>query len=199
MAPKATPDQIFTLKTAGISNHDITRLLTVCRKAISSVCKWLTETSTTSSKPIPGRKRSVRTRPIVQAVMKRNPRRSMRKIASQLVISRSSMHRIFKDDLKAYSIKKDFRQLLSAVSKRNTMTGTKGCWQRCSHLVRREDLPQNRQLPTRRMLNCMHVMQGVCLNLVILIHAVWIQLEWWCGLQSLLMNPSPLWSLSRRV
>ena len=45
-------------------------------------------------------KRSVRTKPIVQAVVKRvqrSPRRSMRKTASRLQISRSSKHKIFKN------------------------------------------------------------------------------------------------------
>ena len=32
MASKATPDEIVAFKTAGTSNHDITKQLTVCRK-----------------------------------------------------------------------------------------------------------------------------------------------------------------------
>ena len=46
----------------------------------------------------PSRKRLIRTKPIVQAVMKqekRNPRRSMRKTSSRLEISRLFMHKIF--------------------------------------------------------------------------------------------------------
>ena len=120
MAAKAKRDQIVALKTAGKSNCDITKQLDVCRKTVYNIWKQYTETATTSSKPIPGRKRSIRTKAIVQAVMKRvkrNPRRSMRKTASQLGISRSSMHRIFKNDLGLTAYKKQPRQLLSAASK----------------------------------------------------------------------------------
>ena len=65
------PNQIFALKTAGICNRDVTKQLNVCPKTVFNVKKQYTGTATTSSKPIPGRKRSIRTKPIVQAVMKR--------------------------------------------------------------------------------------------------------------------------------
>lgn len=42
-----------------------------------------------TSPPIPGRKRSVRTKPFEQAVMMRNTRRNVRKAAIELEISRS--------------------------------------------------------------------------------------------------------------
>lgn len=120
MASKAKRVQIVALETAGISNRDITKQLDACRKTVLNLWKRYTETATTSSKPIPGRKRSIRTKPIVQAVMKRvmrNPRRSMRKTASQLGISRSSMHRIFKNYLRLTVYNNQSRQLLSAASK----------------------------------------------------------------------------------
>lgn len=120
MASQAKRDQIVALKTAGMSNRDITKQLHVCRKTVFNVWKQYAETDTTSSKPIPGRKRSIRTKPIVEAVMKRvkrNPRRSMRKTANELGISRTSMHRIFKKDLRLTANKKQSRQLLSAATK----------------------------------------------------------------------------------
>lgn len=120
MASQAKRDQIVALKTAGMSNRDITKQLHVCRKTVFNVWKQYAETDTTSSKPIPGRKRSIRTKPIVEAVMKRvkrNPRRSMRKTANELGISRTSMHRIFKKDLRLTAYKKQSRQLLSAATK----------------------------------------------------------------------------------
>jgi transposase len=120
MEAKTKHDQIVALKTAGISNRDITKQLDVCRKTVFNVWKRYTETATTSSKPIHGRKRLIRTKHIVQAVMKRvkrYPRRSMKKTASHLGIARSSMLRIFKNDLRLSAYKKQSRQLISAASK----------------------------------------------------------------------------------
>ena len=54
MASKETRGQIIPLKTAGISNRDITEQLHVCRNTVFNVWKRYTETTTTSSKPIPG-------------------------------------------------------------------------------------------------------------------------------------------------
>ena len=144
--------------------------------------KQYTETATTFSKPIPSRKRSIHTKPIVQAVMKRvkqNPRRSMRKTASQLEISRSSMHKICKNDLMLTAYKKAiqdsyFHQLPS----RNGKTEAKRCWRMCSapstmsfySPMIRSSLW--RQLPSRRMMDCMHVMQKICLKVVVPIYVV---------------------------
>ena len=93
MASKATRDQIVALETAGISNRDITKQLDVYRKTVVNVWMRCIDIATTSSKHIPGRNRSIRTKLIVQAV--RNPRRSMRNTPGLVEISRPSMHRIF--------------------------------------------------------------------------------------------------------
>ena len=71
------------------------------------------------SKPISGRKILFVHKPIVQAAMEhdqQNPRRSMRKAASQLGIPRSSMRRIYKKDIRLTAYKTQSRQLLSAAS-----------------------------------------------------------------------------------
>ena len=74
MASKAKRGRIVGLETAGTSNRDIKKQLDVCRKSVFNLWKRYTETDTTSSKPIPGRRSSIRIKPVVQAVMKRGPR-----------------------------------------------------------------------------------------------------------------------------
>lgn len=94
MASKTKRDQIITLKTAGISNCDMTKQLNVCRETVFNIWKRYTEPATTSSK-------HVLSKPIVQAVMKQvkqSPRRSMMKTASLFGISRTSMQKIFKNE-----------------------------------------------------------------------------------------------------
>ena len=150
VSPKAKRVQIVALKTAGISNRDINKQLDVSRKTVFNVWKQYTETVTTSNKPIPGWRRSIRTKPIVQAVIKRekrNPRRSMRKTASRLRISRSSIRRIFKNDQRLTAYRDQPIHLLPAASQtETTWKGQKGDGgdavhrRPCLHLVQREDL-----------------------------------------------------------
>ena len=52
--------------------------------------------------------------------MKRNPQRSVRKVAKEANISRSSMQRIVKNDLQLCPYKKQSRQLISGPSKQKT-------------------------------------------------------------------------------
>ena len=69
MTSKEKRDQIVTFKTAGISNRNIRKRLDVCCKIVINVWKRYTESAVTSSKSIPGRKRSIYTKPILQTVM----------------------------------------------------------------------------------------------------------------------------------
>ena len=69
---------------------------------------------------IPGRKRSIRNKLIVQSVMKRlklSPRRCTNKTASQIGISRSSKQKILIYDLRLTVYNKQSRQLISAAFK----------------------------------------------------------------------------------
>ena len=68
MASEVTSDQIVDLKTAGIANRDTTKHWMCVAKLYSMYGNGI-QTATTSNKPIPGRKRSIRTKPIVQAVI----------------------------------------------------------------------------------------------------------------------------------
>ena len=85
MASKIERDQIVTLKTTGTGTRDITKQLHVYRKTVLNIWKQYTQTAMTSSKPIPGRRCYIRTKPIVRGVMKRverNSRMGLRKTAN---------------------------------------------------------------------------------------------------------------------
>ena len=68
MADKVKCDQIVALNTAGISNNDLVKQLKVGLKTVYNAWKQFQESGTTSSKPIQGRKRSIRTKNEVTAV-----------------------------------------------------------------------------------------------------------------------------------
>ena len=86
-------------------------------------------------KPIADWKRSIRAKPTVQVVMKRderNPRSvMMSKTASQLEILRSSMHSIFKNDLRLTACKSNSDRYFQRLPSRYDMTGAKGFWRGC--------------------------------------------------------------------
>ena len=124
MADKVKSDQIVALKTLSVSNKCIVKQLRVCWKTVFNAWKQFQETGTTSGKPIPGRPRSICTKSVVSAVkkkMKRNPQRSVRKVAKEANISRSSMQRIVKNDLQLCPYKKQSRQLISEPSKQKRL------------------------------------------------------------------------------
>lgn len=84
-------DIFWRLKRDGIS-----------RQLISSTIKRWRETGSIADRPRTGRPRTARTPTRIKAVgarIRRNPRRSQRKVASQMKESRSSIQRILKQDL----------------------------------------------------------------------------------------------------
>ena len=92
----------MALKSAGVSYKSISKQLKVCLKTVYNVLKRYQETGTTSSKSIPGRKYSTRTKQLVDVVQKkvfRNPRRGIRKMAKDLQKSRGTIRRIVKENL----------------------------------------------------------------------------------------------------
>lgn len=102
MASKGKRDQIVALKEAGLTTMQIMKKVNVCHKTVYNVMKRYKETGKTTSKPIPGQKRSVQTKRVVGMVRKRiqrNPRRSMRATTKVVNISRTSLRRIVKQDL----------------------------------------------------------------------------------------------------
>ena len=74
----------------------------VSRPFISLTIKRWRETGSIADRPRTGRPRTVRTPERIKAVrarIRRNPRRSQRKLASQMGVSRSSIQMILKEDL----------------------------------------------------------------------------------------------------
>jgi inhibitor of nuclear factor kappa-B kinase subunit alpha len=112
--------EIVVLKKAGHSTKDVASRVGVDPKTVYNVMKRYSETGSIDSKPIPGRKRSVRTKRLVDVVRKRvsrNPRRSMRQMARSLDISETTMRRVVHEDLKCKALKLQRRHLISAASK----------------------------------------------------------------------------------
>ena len=72
------------------------------RATVWKIVKKFKETGTTLDKPGRGRKRTVRTLKLVKNTrekLRRDPRRSHRKLAAQANVSNSTMYRVMKDDL----------------------------------------------------------------------------------------------------
>ena len=96
---KTKRDQIVALKVAGIPTSSIMKQLSVCRKTIYNTWKRHQDGETTESKPIPGRKRTVCTPEVVEAVkmhIRSNPQISIRKTAKEMNISPTSAKRIIR-------------------------------------------------------------------------------------------------------
>ena len=106
--------------------------------------------------------------PFIKRV-KRNLLRSMRKTASQLGISRSSMHKIFKNYLWLTAHKNQSRQLLSAASKHKRHDRSK---RMLTEIRPTRRFSQWMKLPTRRIIASMYVMQGICLKVVVPIYSI---------------------------
>ena len=92
-------DKIVALKNAGFTDRAVAKEAGACRKTIYNEMKRYNENGTTSDRPIPGRKRSVLTSSITEAVKKRiarNPRRSLRQMSKEMHISKTSLRRLVK-------------------------------------------------------------------------------------------------------
>ena len=120
-------------------------------------------TDTTSSKSIPSGKRSIRTKPVVQAVRYAASKAKSWQEHEENSKSawNSKMHRIFKNGLRHTACRKQSRQLRSrpssGLTRRSLHSG--GCYQDAG----------------------MYVMQIFCLKVVVPIFVISNQLEWWCG------------------
>uniref|UniRef100_A0A3P8VM51 Uncharacterized protein n=1 Tax=Cynoglossus semilaevis TaxID=244447 RepID=A0A3P8VM51_CYNSE len=117
-------DQIVALKEAGLTTKQIMKKVNICHKTVYNVMERYKETGKTTSKPIPGRKRSVRTKRVVEMVrnrVQRNLCRSVRTTAKEVNISKPSLRRIVKQDLRLKALKMQHRQLISATSKKKQL------------------------------------------------------------------------------
>ena len=124
-------EAIVALHTNGKSNREIVQELqmhTVSYKTVYNTVKRFQETGQTSDRPRKGRPRSVRNSERIKRVrekVRRNPARSMRKLAKEEGVSHATMQRIVKKDLNLIPYKKVKVQLLSNATKAKRLTRSK--------------------------------------------------------------------------
>ena len=108
--PSPYRQSIIDFHEKGVSARDIQTRLKVPRKLVYRTIQRFKALRTMSDRPRKGRKRSVVTDAKIKQVrerVRRNPERSMRQMAKQLQISRSSLGRITKDYLNLTAYKKN--------------------------------------------------------------------------------------------
>ena len=109
-------EAIVTALLAGKTSQTIQNELRVCRKAIYNVQRYLKERGTLARKPGSGRRPTATTSRLVNLVrsrVARNPISSMRRIARDVGVSDWSIRKIVKDRLKARSLARTKRFLLT--------------------------------------------------------------------------------------
>ena len=95
-------DTIIKLHKNGESNTSIAKKLQLNRTTVWKIVKKYMETGSTAIRPGRGRKRSVRTPLLLENTREelcQNPYLSCRQLAIEANISRSTMHRLIKEDL----------------------------------------------------------------------------------------------------
>lgn len=121
---------------AGVSPTAIARQLGISRRSIYKIKKKMELTGTNERKAGSGRKRSARTKSVIDKVksrLKRNPVRSMRKMAKELNISLTSVRRIVKEDLKMKSRARLKVPLLTTKQKKARMDRAKALLNNIKH------------------------------------------------------------------
>ena len=122
---------IIELYRKGKDQSEILKILNIPktrRKFVYRTINRYKDTGSVSDKPRSGRPASVTTtrmRKIVRGRVWRNPRRSVRKMAAELKVSRSSLQRIVKRDLGLSSFKKRKVHYLSKVMKEKRLKRSK--------------------------------------------------------------------------
>ena len=126
-------DAIISLYEAGKRQSEIVRMLRVPQQTVSYAIKRLKKLGHKGDRPGRRRKRTINIRQnlhIIQQRIQRNPRSSMRKVARETGISRESVRRMAKKELKLKPYKFQKVQLLTDENKRVPL-------QRCRALLRR--------------------------------------------------------------
>ncbi|XP_014767691.1 uncharacterized protein LOC106867357 [Octopus bimaculoides] len=111
---------IKTLHRGGESNTIIAKELNVNRKTVWKIVKKFSETGSTIDQHGRDRERSVRTPQLIKSTtekIRRNPHRSLRKVAATIKIRRASMYRLLKEDLRTYPYKMIHHKELTQVYK----------------------------------------------------------------------------------
>lgn len=107
---------------------EISRDLGLSRQAVYDIRKRLQLRGTLDRRPGQGRKRSIRTKSVIQAVkrrIKRNPIRTMRGMARDMKINECTMRKIVKKDLKAKSRARCQRHIISGQAKAKRLERSK--------------------------------------------------------------------------
>jgi hypothetical protein len=118
--PKAKRSLVMDLLKKNTTTSIIQKTMGVNRKYVYRLKKCLEANVGPQRKPGSGRPRSVRTRPLIKAVnskVRRNPVRSINKLAKEHNVARSTMQQIIKKDLGLKPFKMQKRQLLSEATK----------------------------------------------------------------------------------
>ena len=113
------------------STLTIAKELQMQRETVWKVDKKFREKSQTSNRPGQGRKRTIRTKRMVNNTrenLRTNPRRSATKLAAEAGISQTSMRRILKENLKTFPYKMQKRHELTPTHERMRV-------ERCRHLL----------------------------------------------------------------
>ena len=101
---------------AGMAIKDIADALKCVRSTVTRALNKFKETGSARRKPGSGRPRSVRTKALIKSVrekIRRQPVRSMRKMAKEAGVSDFTIRKVVKEDLKAKSRARTKRQLIT--------------------------------------------------------------------------------------
>ena len=117
-------DAIIQLHCAGKTNPEIIKLLKAPRSTVWKVVKRYQDLGTTSDWPRCGRPRTARTS-VIKERIRRNLKRSMRKMAKSLDMDEKSVRTIVKEDLKLSPFKMTNRQQLTDLQKQKRLDRSK--------------------------------------------------------------------------
>ncbi|XP_076044978.1 uncharacterized protein LOC143027553 [Oratosquilla oratoria] len=117
-------EAIIELHRAGKTNSEIIKLLKVAKSTVYHVVNRFKELGTSEDRRRSGRPRTARTKKVVNAVrerMRRNPKRSIRKLAKDMNVSNTSMRTIVRKDLRLSPYKMRKRQFLTPLQKQKRL------------------------------------------------------------------------------
>lgn len=120
--------QIFTLLEAGHGCSFIQKTLKISKTCYYSNKKRFDNKEGTARRPGTGQPRKVRTPELIKRVrekIRRNPRRSMRKLAKDHNVGVTTMHKLVREDIGVKPFKLQYRQLLSAPTRQKRLERSK--------------------------------------------------------------------------
>ena len=118
------------------TRNQIASLLNTNRMFISRTLSRFSYTEDVLDRPRPGRPRTARTVSLTKRVLqriKRNPERSIRKMAKETKTNRESMQRLVRKDLGMKPYKMHKRQLLTTLNKKKRLERCKAMLSRFTH------------------------------------------------------------------